>query len=194
MRYRVGRLLLFVVVLLAFGGCASSNTVNVHTESTDIRRAARPTSLRASWSERTNRAPGYPAMTFHVTRITSDGATWSVDASVLNDSERIVKVIIDPDVFVFPARRFGLVTPNPDCKPIASIPQSCDPPSLTIEATEYDPPLPQSLNPHDTWQGTFSGSGQIPRQRLINVVFGAFAIVGSDRSFSWTSQRAFKLP
>jgi hypothetical protein len=133
-------------------------------------------------------------MTFHVTRIASGGNGWSVDAAVVNESERMVKVITDPDVFVFPARRFGLLTPNPDCKPIASIPQSCDPPSLTVEATTYDPPLPDSLEPHGSWQGTFSGSGQIPRRRLINVVFGAFAVAGSDRSFSWTSQRAFRLP
>jgi hypothetical protein len=50
-------------------------------------------------------------------------------------------------------------------------------------ASAFDPPLPRSLAPGASWSGSFAGTGQLPAQSFVSVVFGRFSSDSPPRRF-----------
>jgi hypothetical protein len=101
---------------------------------------------------------------------------WRVHASITNRSPSRVPV---ENVQVAPIFG-GAAGPQPyPQQPTSLLVRGPDQFGGTIlkvyEAKEFEPPMPQSLRPHQTWRGTFAGTGKVPGGALFYVGFGQFS-------------------
>ena len=151
--------------------------------------AADAGTLTLNWVERSSPRYGYPAMTFVVKSVTVDQSSWSVRASVSNRSRQSIHLLTDKD-FYFPAKLFGRVPPPARCNPLVGAGCTW---SAPLQATSFRPRVPSVLRSGARWNGVFSGTGTLPRGKLINVAFGAFYSPKARRNFSWTTTHGFKL-
>jgi hypothetical protein len=162
---------------IALVGCVAAAALLVVTP-------ASARTVRLGWTERTP-APyyGYVAMTFKVQSVTVTPAGWSVQAEIINRSDK--RVTFRRGKSYFPPRvGFGLRVP---VKRRVGFPSFVE-----RSATTFSPQLPTALEAGRRWSGRFSGRGPLPRRKPISVSFGVFLVNGTD-PFSWTTQREFRL-
>jgi len=164
-------------VLLAALGCGS------RTEETSF---ARPQTTVLNWTE----APGTPGqrLIVHVGSVTLRRGTWSVRASIENDTS--ASLFIGRPHTDEPGT-FGLVTTKSAGEP-GLLPAG-------LVATRYSPPLPSALDPGEVWSGIFSGPGVVRAGTSLRIVFGTFwasAGVRLDgrrhRLFRFVTNRSFR--
>src|SRR4051794_12130740 len=175
-------------VRVAIGGAAVAGVVLLYAETGNHARAAvhvpqepRKT-IRLGWNER---AVVGPSLRFRVDSVAIGKRTWAVRASVRNSSAEALSLVPGRNTSQFDMGP-GLVVPvvvETDFRAQFQV----------VPAVEYSPPLPEKLEPGQSWSGTFAGVGKLPRKTLINVGFGIFQLPGGHGSSSWTSQNTFRL-
>jgi len=141
--------------------------------------------LHVNWSD-AYPAPGPAALATHVSRIDLGVYGWRVRATIANRSGTPVPV---ENLQVPPAFGGGALGPEPyPNQPISLLVRGPDRFGSIIlqvyEAKQFDPPLPATLKPHETWRGTFAGTGKVKPDSLFYVGFGQFTLNGRPISFS----------
>jgi hypothetical protein len=180
--------------------------------------AAQAKTLKVNWNERYSFA-GSGFLTFHVTRIVVTPNTWQVAMSVANNSSYTLDLsrppiqldskylhYLDPTFKGWGGcgetnlgkQGFGLAKyaykPAPDGgRGYGGF--------LTLPWTHAKPSFPSKLKPNDTWTGTYSGAGRVPRTTELRLCFGLFTISSApDQNkseigtyFSWMTRHKFQL-
>jgi len=141
--------------------------------------------LHVSWSD-VYPTSGAPAIATHVSRIDLGVYGWRARATIANRGSARVPV---EDVQVPPAFGGGGPGPQPyPHQPTSLLVRGQDRYGSTIlqvfDAKEFDPPLPAVLKPHETWRGTFAGTGKVKSGALLFVGFGQFTLDNRPISFS----------
>jgi peptide/nickel transport system permease protein len=142
-------------------------------------------SLPVSWSD-TYPPTGRPRLATHVSRIDLGVYGWRVRATIANRSGAAIAV---QDLQVPPAFGGGPPGPQPyPNQPISLLVRGPDRFGSTIlqvfEAKQFDPPLPTVLKPHETWRGTFAGTGKVKPGSLFYAGYGQFLLDNRPVSFS----------
>ena len=149
--------------------------------------------LHVNWSD-AYPAPGPAALATHVSRIDLGVYGWRVRATIANRSSSPVPV---ENLQVPPAFGGGPPGPQPyPNQPISLLVRGPDRYGSIIlqvyEAKQFDPPLPATLKPHETWRGTFAGTGKVKTGSLFYVGFGQFTL--DNRPISFSSEKSATAP
>jgi hypothetical protein len=154
---------------------------------------------KTTWNE-TKSLHGAPAgsLVFRVTRITVDGGRWRVATGFTNRSKYAVAIEQPTSV----AQTAGPPNPGTGLGFPAGQNRSSGGVRVTslaaLLATSFEPRLPSQLRAGESWSGVISGSGTLPRGRVIYVTWGRFHPIGvqlpSWQSWSYFSDHSFVLP
>jgi peptide/nickel transport system permease protein len=146
--------------------------------------------LRVDWTDVTaltskSGTPTKNAIVTHVSKIELGVYGWRVHASITNRSGSRMPVEDHQTTPIFGG------TPGPEPyphQPTSLLVRGEDQFGGTIlkvfEPKEFVPPMPVALRPHQTWRGTFTGTGKVPRGALFYVGFGQFEWGGQPVSIS----------
>ena len=135
---------------------------------------APPQTARLDWKERYPAAK--PALVFGVSQFTVTREGWTARISVENTST-VAFTVGDPRDAAL--RQFGvLLFPNGDQDELERRSQSGDIPALRA-ATTYVPPLPKTLRPGATWEGTIASPGALAGGLWVRLSFGPFTSIGN---------------
>jgi peptide/nickel transport system permease protein len=173
-------LLTVIALAIGFGGKRKGNGGELGTVRT----------LHVNWSDVNALAsksgtPTKNAVVTHVSEIELGVYGWRVHASITNRSGAHMPVQDLQAPRIFPG------TPGPQPyprQPTSLLVRGPDQFGGTIlkvyEPKQFVPRMPQVLRPHQTWRGTFAGTGKVPSGALIYVGFGQFTWNGQASSFS----------
>jgi hypothetical protein len=162
--------------------------------------AAQAKTLKVNWREYKGLPTGQ--VDFHVTKIVTTSAGWSVTATVANRSPYTLAVSRPPTNASRPYP--GTWTGRNSGFGIAFF----VPATQAGEVGGYDvrpnqhaqPALPTKLAPNATWTGTFSGNAKLPKRSDLRVAFGYFTISAAPadskaevgQGFNWITDHTFR--
>ena len=137
---------------------------------------------------------GTPVLATHVGRIDLGVYGWRVRATIANRSSAAVPV---QNLQVPPRFGGGALGPQPyPTQPISLLVRGPDRFGSTIlqvfEAKQFDPPLPPVLKAHETWRGTFLGTGKVKSGSLFYVGYGQFLV--DNRPISFSTEKSAEAP
>ena len=179
-------LLLLPLVLLAAACGTTSQTDEVPFEATKAPPRSAALDWRETYGSQTDR------LVFRVERLEVQLDGWEATVAVTNASTVAFKVSRPAD------RTFGLmVFGSGDHAELDRLNSKGALPSLRPAQT-LDPPLPGVLAPGETWSGTMSAPGALPKGRWVRLVFGVFTVAGKpppglQPSVSWITDTAYEL-
>lgn len=154
-----------------------------------VSEPASPQSKKLDWHE--SFGVKGERLVFGVSRFQVIHDGWRARISVTNDSE----VAFDLDK---PHRSFGLMLFSSGKHQDLEQRNSGGSLPAVRAALEYDPPLPDALEPQRTWTGTMSAPGALAAGSWVRIVFGPFDAVGRapDRfknAIVWITDNAYPL-
>lgn len=154
---------------------------------------APPQVARLDWRE--HYPAQKPALVFGVRSFAVTETGWRADISVENRSD-VGWEVGAPRLTV--ERAFGvLLFPDDDLGELEARNREGTLPALR-RATAYAPPLPQVLEPGDSWSGTISAPGPLAAGLWLRVSFGTFTSVGdpppgAQPQVIWFTDHAYRL-
>jgi hypothetical protein len=151
---------------------------------------APPQASELHWGER------YPAhgaaVVFSATRFEITESGWRAEIGLENQTSASWRLV------EMPTTGFGVMLfPTDDVSEVESRSSSGDLPGLR-EAQTFDPALPPSLGPGESWHGTIAARGPLAAGLYARVVFGLLAVVGDtpegmSAQFSWITDHSYRL-
>ncbi|HEY1315905.1 MAG TPA: hypothetical protein VGF10_01670 [Gaiella sp.] len=178
------RLALVLTACALLTGCSSSETPPLPPG------PAPPQVSELHWVER------YPAqgaaVVFTAARFEVTKSGWRAEIGLENGTSTSWRLVETPTT------GFGVMLfPTDDVSEVESRSSGGDLPGLR-EAQTFDPPLPPSLGPGESWHGTIVAPGPLAAGLYARIVFGLLAAVGDTpegmpAEFSWITDHAYKL-
>jgi hypothetical protein len=185
-------LLIVIAVAAAVGGFAIASVaerIRGDDEASSASTAAGPQTKTLDWREAMG--PAGERLVFGVTRFQVLANGWRARVSVTNDSS--VAFEIDKA-----HRSFGLML-FATGKHEELTQRNADGTLPAIRAAlEYEPALPQVLEPNTTWTGEISAQGALAAGSWVRVVFGIFEPIGRapdalNSPLEWITDNAYRL-
>jgi hypothetical protein len=137
--------------------------------------SAQAKTLKVDWREYSGLVGGQ--VNFRITKIVVTPTSWSVTATVTNNSPYTLDVTNPPLLSSGPfqgmwstrSAGFGLVVYTP--------PKGTSTGGYGVRPSNHaSPSLPRKLSPKATWRGTFSGTTKVPKGNELRLSFGWFII------------------
>lgn len=163
-------------------GCGSSTIAD-----TPVPHAAHVQTAELGWVENVGPPGSRLVLRVRSFSVTPDG--WRAEVAVTNETPSTFSIEHGPDS---PDFGFGVMLFETGAH--SELDQRNARGNLPVlrRATAFAPPLPGSLAPRATWNGTASGPGALPAGLWVRFVFGAFKPAGAmPRSLSKEGVREF---
>jgi hypothetical protein len=176
----------FVVLaaVLLLAGCSSSETPPLPPGPAPPQRA------ELHWTER---YPGQgAALVFSATRFEVTKSGWRAEIGLENQTSTTWRLVETPTT------GFGVMLfPSDEVSEVEARSSGGDLPGLR-EAQTFDPPLPPSLGPGESWHGAIGARGPLAAGLYARIVFGVLAATGDTpegmtSQFSWITDHAYRL-
>jgi hypothetical protein len=192
----VGAALLALVLLVATNRDSHSGPIALGTPVKTVRVSWDDvTRVEAQASSPAGLTMEHGYLETRVTRIEIGPDGWRIHASLANKSPLRIRVTTQAATSGAGPSRFAY--PNQPMSLIAQGDQGFGFKGLNaLPATEFLPALPQVLEPHSTWRGTFAGRDRVPHGALLYAGFGQFSYEGTAyaRPFSASSDKSAHAP
>ena len=179
--------------LAGFAFSTAARQLQDEDPAAEASRAAGPQSARLGWRE-THGSPGQQ-LVFSVESLRVVPGGWRVRLALENRSS-VAFALGNPQATL--NRSFGLMLfSTGKIEELTEQNASGTLPAVR-PATEYEPLLPQILEPGKSWEGTMSAPGALAAGSWVRVVFGALVSVGNPpeelgESIVWITDRAYRL-
>jgi hypothetical protein len=178
------RALVVLVAVTLLSGCSSSETPPLPPG------PATPQQAELHWVER------YPekgaALVFTATRFEVTESGWRAEIGLENQTSTTWRLVETPTT------GFGVMLfPSDEVSEVEARSGDGDLPGLR-EAQSFDPPLPPSLGPGESWHGAIAAHGPLAAGLYARIVFGLLAATGDTpegmtAQFSWITDHAYRL-